>query len=38
MCHVLGKGAMSEVGSISSELIIFGGGERSIVLLSGSNL
>ena len=33
VCSELGKGAISEAASISSELIICGGGVRSILLL-----
>ena len=34
ICSELGKGATSEAGSISSELLMCGGGVRSILLLS----
>ena len=33
VCYELGKGATSEAGSISSELLMCGGGVRSILLL-----
>ena len=33
VCSELGKGATSEAGSISSELLVCGGGVRSILLL-----
>ena len=34
ICSGLGEGAMSEAGSISSELLMCGGGARSILLLA----
>ena len=33
VCSELGKGATSKVGSLSSELLMCGGGVRSILLL-----
>ena len=33
VCSELGKGATSEAGKISSELLVYGGGVRSILLL-----
>ena len=33
VCSELGKGATSERGSLSSELLVCGGGVRSILLL-----
>ena len=38
VCSALGKGATSEAGSLSSDLLMCGRGVRSILLLSRDNI